>query len=149
MVYHVKAESISLAKRIARAAFVVLLTCALNYLWLWRGANKSGSWDWFDLTVIGVVTFLLDSRRREFDLEVDDETIRMRGGVFGVGNSRVRRGHIRYFHESSGNMFREPALWLSEHGRGHRFFFGRVSIPANLPEYAQIRATAMTWMEIG
>ena len=98
--------------------------------------------------MVGAVFFLLDSRRREYELEVDDETIRMRRGFFRIDDRRVRRGHVHYLQESNGNMFREAGLRLSEHGRIYIFFLGCVVIPASLPEYQQLKAKAMTWMDI-
>jgi hypothetical protein len=150
MVYHVQSEQISLGKRIARTAVVVLVTGVAQYLWFYRSGKWSHGEDWLiDSVVLGMVTFFLDSRRREYDLELDDEMIRVRSGSLGIGNGRVRRGRIRYLHESIGGMFREPALRLSEHGRISSFFVGRVWIPASLPEYEQLKAKAMSWMEIG
>jgi hypothetical protein len=150
MVYHVQSEQISLGKRIARTAVVVVATGAAQYLWFYRSGRWSQGEDWLiDLVVVGMVTFILDSIRREYDLEVDDGMIRVRNASLSIGNGKVRRGRIRYMHESIGGMFSEPALRLSEHGRISRFFVGGVWIPASLPEYEQVKAKAMSWMEIG
>lgn len=150
---HVNTESVSLKKRIARTGFAVacgLLGILVVHYWHSEGKKGSDYSEWFfDLAVAGIVTFVSESRRREYDLEVDDEEIRMRGGALELGNRKVHRGRIRYLHESRGNLLRETGLRLSEHGRIGRFFFSYVWIPASLPEYEQIKAKAMTWMEIG
>ena len=77
-----------------------------------------------------------------------DETISMRSGWL-AGNRRVRRGHIRWLRELRGNIFREPTLRLSEHGAIRRYFLGYVWIPASMPQYEDIKNTALTWMKIG
>jgi hypothetical protein len=79
---------------------------------------------------------------------VTDETISMRGGS-SLGNRRVRRGRIHFLREQRANIFREPALRLSEHRAIHGFFFGYVWIPAAMPQYEEIKDKAMSWMEIG
>jgi len=79
---------------------------------------------------------------------VTDETISMRSGWL-AGNRRVRRGHIRWLRELRGNIFREPTLRLSEHGAIRRYFLGYVWIPASMPQYEDIKNTALTWMKIG
>jgi uncharacterized membrane-anchored protein len=151
---HVSTEPISLGKRIARTVFAVacaaLAVLLVHYFWHFNGRKGFDRSEWFpDVVVAGIVTFLFESRRREYDLEVDDEEIRMRGGALKLGNRKVRRGRIRYSHESWGNIMREAGLRLSEHGRIGSFFSGYVWIPATLPEYEQIKAKVMTWMEIG
>jgi hypothetical protein len=150
---HVNTESISLKKRIARTVFAV--ACAVlgilvvNYLWHSDG-KKGSDHSWVsDLVVVGIGAFVFESRRRQYDLEVDDEEIRMRGGGLKLGDRKVRRGRIRYSHESRGNLLREAGLRLSEHGSIGRFLFGYVWIPASLPEYEQLKAKVLTWMEIG
>ena len=150
---HVNTESVSLKKRIARTGFAVacgLLGILVVHYWHSNGRKASDHSEWFfDLAVAGIVTFVSESRRREYDLEVDDSEIRMRGGALELGNRKVRRGRIRYFHESRGNMMREAGLRVSERGRIGSFFSGYVWVPASLPEYEQVKARAMAWMEIG
>jgi hypothetical protein len=67
-----------------------LVVLVLHYFWHSNGRKGSDHSEWFpDVVVAGIVTFLFESRRRECDLEVDDETIRMRGGALELGNRRV------------------------------------------------------------
>ena len=90
MVYHVQSEQISLGKRIARTAVVVLAAGVAQYFWFYRSGKLSHGEDWLlDSVVLGMVTFFLDSRRREYDLEVDDEKIRVRNASLSIGNGRV------------------------------------------------------------
>jgi hypothetical protein len=151
MVYHIKSEEVALAKRITRTALV--FACAVLGMFLvhhfWFGQKAGSSWErLFDALVAAGTFFVLDSQRREYDIEVTDDLISMRGGPF----SRVRqarRGHIHSLRELHGNIFREPGLRLSEHGVIHRFLFGYVWIPASMPEYEQIKTKATSWMQIG
>ena len=86
--------------------------------------------------------------RREYEIEVTDEAISMRGGLQSAVH-KVRRGHIQFVRELSGNIFREPALRLSEHGSILRFLFGHVWLPQSIPQYEEIKNKAMSWMDIG
>jgi len=152
MIYHVEPERVSLRKRVARivlfAALAALGTCMVHLLWPSSKPKRTNIEDYLVGEVIVVGTaFLFDSVRPGYDLEVTDEIIRTRRG-FGVGGHTVRRGRIRYLREYGGNLFRESALFMSEHGGIFRFLFGYVSVPATHPQYEQIKATAMTWTEI-
>ena len=129
-------------------ALVVFAVATYAFHALWRPAGRA-RFDWEDFIVDAVIAVAIDffSRRKAYDLEVDDETIRIRGGDWP--NKSVRRGQIRYLRESSDNWFHEAALKLSEHGPIRTHFLGCVWIPAALPEYEQIKAKAMAWMAIG
>jgi|WetSurMetagenome_2_1015567.scaffolds.fasta_scaffold664010_1 hypothetical protein len=149
-IYHIKSRQVNLGKHLAQGmAPIALLAVALYFLHSWWPSRftekfrieKYAS----ELICAGVGIFLFESRKRKYDLEVDDQIIRMRGG-FGW-EVHVRRGRIRYFRETSGRLFREPALELSEHGRIGSFFLGCVWIPASLAEYEQIKNTAMSWRD--
>jgi hypothetical protein len=72
----------------------------------------------------------------------------MQGGLLSTVH-KVRRGHIHFVRELRGNIFREPALRLSEHGPIHRFLFGYVWVPRNMPQYEEIKSKALSWMIIG
>ena len=148
-VYHVESERLSMKKRVARAFLALAIFVAATYLFhvLWRPARatKVSSEEFIIDAVVAVATDFF-SKRKAYDLDVDDETIRMRGDW---PHKSVRRGHLRYLRESTGNLFREPALKLSEHGPIRTFFLGYVWIPTTLPEYEQIKAMAMSWMAIG
>jgi len=100
-----------------------------------------------DAAVPAVIDFF-QSGRKAYDVEIDDEVIRMSGAPWGL-NKRVRRGRIRYVHEVKENFLRESALKISEHGPVGTYFLGCVLIPATVPEYEQIKALAMTWKAIG
>jgi hypothetical protein len=151
MIYHVDSERIGVSKRIARVAF--LLVVYVLVLWVahvyWSRSNlKSGSLEEYivDAVVFAAIAYFADSIRRDYDLEVNDEIIRIRGGF---SSHQVRRGRIRYWREHSGNFLREPGLWLSEGMGVRRVFSGYVFVPASLPEYQQIKAKAMSWRELG
>ena len=92
--------------------------------------------------------FVFHSQRREYEIEVTDEAISMRGGLLSAAH-KVRRGHIHFVRELRGNIFREPTLRLSEHGPIHRFLFGCLWVPRSMPQYEEIKSKAMSWMDIG
>lgn len=151
MLYQVQSEQVSFAKRTARACFAfaitVLAAVMIHRLWFVHSAR-----DWEGILIEAIiaagVAFAFESRRKEHEIEVNDEEISMREGP-SLAKRKVRRGRIHFWHESSGNIFREPALRLSEHGPIHRFFFGCVSIPTSMPQYDQIKNEVMSWMKIG
>ena len=151
MIYRVKAEEVSPARRILRSLcfIVVFILCVLLFHTLFPSnvSRQSFIENYGIEGTVGVLTALFfESARKAYDLEVDDERMMTRRGSFG--NRTVRKGHIRYFYESQGNFFHEPNLRLSERGAIGRFFFGYVSIPASLPEYQEIKEKARTWIEI-
>jgi hypothetical protein len=141
MLFHVKSEQVSLAKRATRTSFIFAVTLLgailIHRLWFAQKALEVGE-KLFDALVAAGAILVFDSQRREYEIEVTDELISMRGGL-SLGNSRVRRGRIHFLREQHGNILREPALRLSEHGAIHRFFFGYVWIPATMPEYEEIK----------
>lgn len=149
-IYYVEAEQPSLGKRVARAllalAIFMIVTYAFNALFR---SGKSIKFDREDFIVDAVVALAADffTKRKGYELEIDDEMIRMRGGNWV--NNRVRRGHIHYLRESTGNLFREAALKLSERGPLATRFLGCVWIPASLPQYEEIKAKAKNWQAIG
>ncbi len=150
MLYHVKSEQVSLSKRATRTGFVFagtfLGTVLIHRLWFAQDPLGLGE-KLFDAVVAAGTFLLFDSQRREYEIEVTNEMISMRGGL-SLGNHRVRPGRIHFVCEQRGNIFREPALRLSEHGAIYRFFFGYVWIPATMPQYEEIKNKAMNWMEI-
>lgn len=147
MQYLVKIEQISLAKRITRTSICFALTILIAFLInrLWTAESDWGYW-LFDALVAAGVFFIFDSLRREYQIEVTDETISMRGAL---GSHKIRRGHVQFLREFRGTVFREPALRLSERGPIHRFLFGCVSVPTSMPQYEEIKTKAMSCMEIG
>ncbi len=151
MIYHVHPEQVRLSKRIARAMLVLAVTLLGAFLvhHFWSSRSSWDVWeDLFDALVAFVAFFFFDSRRRGYQIEVTEQTIAMRGDQRFWGTRRVRRGHIRYFHEQQGNFFRESMLRLSEHGGFYRSLFGNVLIPTSLPQYEQIKMQAMSWRQI-
>jgi hypothetical protein len=153
MFYFIKSEQISLAKRVARSVLVFAITLISAFIFhqLW---SANGPWSLgqplFDSLVAGAAFFLFESQRREYEIEITDDSISMRGGLwFWTAARKVRRGHIRFLRETHGNLLREPALRLSEHGLVRRFLFGYVWIPTSMKEYEQIKHKALSWMEIG
>jgi membrane protein YdbS with pleckstrin-like domain len=152
MRYHVKSERVSLAKRLTRSTIIFALTLLgsllIHRLWFaqstWALSEKL-----FDALVAGYAMFIFDSRRREYEIEVTDDAISMRGGPLALSAHKVRRGRVHFVRELHGNIFREPALGLSEHGLIHRFLFGYVWVPQNMPQYEEIKTKAMTWVDNG
>jgi len=139
-----------MAKRIARALFALTIFIAATYIFhALRSLGRASKFSREDFIIDALVAVAIDffSTRKSYELEVDDETMRMRGE--GWIDKSVRKGHIRYLCESGGNWFREAALKLSEHGPIRTYFMGYVWIPASLPEYEEIKAKAMIWMAIG
>lgn len=148
MFYHIKTEQVPLAKRIARSGLVFALTLlgALVIHRSWFAQSAWNSWEkLFDALTAAGAFFVFESRRREYEIEVTDEAISMRGGLW-LGAHKVRRGRIHFLRELGGNFFREPALRLSERGPIGRFLFGFVSVPKSMPQYEEIRSKAMSWI---
>lgn len=149
-VYYVESEKLSLGRRVARALLALVIFIVATYIFnvLFRPgkAIKFGREDFMVDAVIAAATDFF-AKRKGYELEVDDETIRMRGGDWI--NKSVRKGRIRYLHESNGNLFREPALNLSEHGPIRSRFLGCVWIPASLPQYEELKTIAKSWVAIG
>jgi len=151
-IYHIESEQVSLSKRIARALFAlaifVVATYVVHALFHPSKAGRISREDFILDAFLAVGTdFFFGSKRRAYDVEVDDDVIRIHPGDWN--NKSVRRGHIRYLREVTGNLFREGALRLSEHGPIRTHFTGCVWVPASLPEYEQIKAKATSWMAIG
>jgi hypothetical protein len=151
-IYHIESEQVSLSKRIARALFAlaifVVVTYAVHAFFHPSKAGRISREDFILDAFLAVgIDFFFGSKRRAYDVEVDDDVIRMRNGDWH--NKSVRRGHIRYLREVTGNLFRESSLRLSEYGAIRTHFLGCVWIPANLPEYEEIKARARSWLVIG
>jgi len=151
MQYHVKSEQVSHGKQLMRSGIIFALTFAgsllIHRLWFVQGAWEL--WEkLFDALVAAVTFFMFDSRRREYEIEVTDEAISMRGGLL-LAARKVRCGHVLFARELRGNIFREPALQLSEHGPMHRFLFGYVWVPQSMPQYEEIKNKAISWLNIG
>jgi hypothetical protein len=150
MLYQVKSEEVSLLKQLTRSAVIFALTFLGSVLIhkLWFAQSPWALWEKvFDALVAAGAFFMFDSQRREYEIEVTDEAISMRGGL--LASHKVRRGRIHCVRELRGNIFREPALRLSEHGPIHRFLFGYVWVPQSMPQYEEIKNKAMGWMDIG
>lgn len=151
MLYHIKSEDVSVAKQYSRSGIIFALTF-LGSLLIHRLWFSQSAWElWeklFDAMVAAGAFFVLDSQRHEYDIEVTDEAISMRGGLLQAAH-QVRRGQIHFLRELPGNIFREPTLRLSEHGQIHRFLFGYVWVPRSMPQYEEIKSKAMSWMDIG
>jgi hypothetical protein len=151
MLYHIKSEQVSLAKHLARSGIFFAITFLLSLLIhrLWFSQSAWESWDkLFDAFVASCLFLLFDSKRREYEIEVTDEAISMRGGLLFAA-PKVRRGHIHFVRELRGTIFRERSLRLSEHGPIHRFLLGCVWVPQSMPQYEEIKRKAMSWMDIG
>jgi len=150
MFYHIKAEQVPLAKRVERSGLIFALTL-LGAFVIHRSWFAQSSWNFaeklFDALIAAGAFLVFESQRRDYEIEVTDEAISMRGGL-RMG-AKVRCGRIHFLQESGGNIFREPALRLSEHGPIGRFLFGSVWIPKSMPQYEEIRSRAMNWIAMG
>src|SRR5438876_12352389 len=126
MLFHVKSEQVSLAKRATRSGFVfagtLLGALLIHRLWL------------FDAVVAAGAFLVFDSQRREYEIEVTDEMISMRG-VCHWATARFDAVASTSCANSAGTAL-------------PRFFFGYVWIPATMPQYEEIKNKAMSWLEI-
>lgn len=98
---------------------------------------------WLVMGIIyGVVTYLWPTLRRDYAIELDDEEIRLLRNR--SPKTVVRRNHIRYVAEwNQGNR-----LVISEHSPTWTRIIGPgISIPRTLPEYDQIKARALGWLQ--
>jgi hypothetical protein len=152
MLYEIKSEPVSLAKQSMRSAIIFALAFLGSLLGhrLWFAGSAWALWDKLCEALVATgVFFVFDSQRREYEIEVTDESISMRGGLLSAAH-KVRRGRIRFVRELSGNIFREPTLRLSEHDSPiHRFLFGYVWVPQSMPQYEEIKSKATSWMDVG
>jgi hypothetical protein len=100
--------------------------------------------EWLGLGIIyGAVTYCWPTLRRDYDIELDDEEIRFlqNRSVKTV----VRRNRIRYVAEWNGGK----RLVISEHSPAWTRIIGPgISIPRTLPEYDQIKARALGWLQV-
>ncbi len=122
----------------------VFLVWIINLLW--PGAKwASDPWHWEEREVFGCVigeaVFAFEwSYSHNYSLEIDEDSVRVRGRV-------VRKGHVCYLRELDGNLWEGPRLVFSEHGPvGVQFLGGVVVVPKGLPEYEQIRMKVSTWV---
>jgi hypothetical protein len=151
-VYHINEERVSIKRRIARVVLLAVLAAIGTYIFrlVWPSSKpERTNFEDYAVGEIGILlsAFIFDSARAGYTLEITDELMETRGGMHG--KHTVRRGRVCYLREHAGNIFREPALYLSEHGGFFRFLFGHVSIPRTLPNYDEINTAAMTWTQIG
>jgi len=85
----------------------------------------------------------LSDRTDCYDLEIDDDAIRLLRN--GEVKSSVRRDRIRFVGEWSGSRTR---LIVSERGPLFSSWFRhRISVPATIPEYEQIKSQALAWLK--
>jgi hypothetical protein len=90
----------------------------------------------------GAMTYFWPSLRRDYELELDDEEIRL------LQNRSVkivvRRNRIQYVAEwNKGNR-----LIISEHSPAWTRIIGPgIGVPRSLPEYDQIKARALGWLQ--
>jgi hypothetical protein len=92
--------------------------------------------------VICALALFFFHQEEPFDLEVDASGIRK------IKNGQVERAvsseRIRYARESGRGSFR--SLAVSEHALAW-LGLGRLIIPARVPEYEQIKAQVLSWVE--
>ena len=102
------------------------------------------------LTITGFLTqwvlfsmaFFVLGLEPPYDLEIDNDGIRI------VRNNRVKRNltreRVRYAKESGWGPYR--GLVVSENSLG-RFWFRSIVIPKTIPEFEQIKARVVSWVE--
>jgi len=152
--YHIAQGPATPGKRV-RDSFVFTAIWLLGFSSFERLAN--GRWDYRVALIAGGVvcfiggiltSFLWPRERKSFDLEFDDDEIRM------VWESqvirKVRRDKVRYVRERWGIW----GTWLvvsEQSSLGKRFFRrNRVALPKRLfsqEEYEQIKVQALSWLE--
>jgi hypothetical protein len=151
--YHIAEEPSSLNKRV-RNSLMFTTVWLVGYCLIERFA--SGHWDHpVALAITGVVMFLgtlLTSswwprETSSFDLEVDDDEIRMVWKRKAI--RRARRERVRNVREWKGIF--GPRLVVSEHGSvGTRFLGRRVTVYKSLlapDDYARIKAQTLSWVQ--
>jgi hypothetical protein len=108
MLYHIKSEQVSLAKQLTRSG-IIFATTFLGSLLIHRLWFSQSAWAlWaklFDAMVAAGAFFVFDSQRPDYDIEVTDEAISMRGGRLQAAR-KVRRGHIHFCCELRGQFSR-------------------------------------------
>jgi hypothetical protein len=147
-IYHIAEGSPGPGKRI-RHSFAFTALWLLGFSTIAR--LTSGHWDHpIALVITGAVlflgTFLTSSwwpaETPSFDLEVDDDEIRMRWNRKIV--REVRRDGIRYAREWGTGPSR--VLAISEGGPVLTLLGGGIRVPASLPDYEQIKTRALDWL---
>jgi len=128
------------------AVLVATVCWVALYAVIWR--IVSGRWQGLGmLAALGAVYFavtFLWKRRVRYDLEVDDDGLRMLRN--GIVKSKVARSRVVYVKEWGTGSFRR--LVVSERGPVFtRCLWGGVGVPASLPEYDQIKTRALGWLE--
>ncbi len=148
--YHIAARPrLSPGKRVlnqlARTGFFLLL-----YTAVWRVAEGR----WLHLTILAILgtvlflgnlltTFLWEKKTPTYDVEIDDNGIRL---IWNRKVARtVRRNRIRCVREWGGGADRK--LIVSEYGPVFtRWLWGGIAVPASVPEYELIKAEVLTWI---
>lgn len=150
-VYIVEAEQVSIRKRVVRAVVLLFLCIATNYLFhrLWSSSGQGGlsTEELIGDAVFAAVIDFFTSERKAYEIEVDDEMIHARRGIFL--NKGIRHGRIRQIRDVPANLFHEAGMVISEHGRIGTFFLGGIWVPASFPQYEQIKSRAVSWRMIG
>ncbi len=148
-IYHVEPEPLSVRKRIERALLALVIFIAATFVLhrLLSSRQRLSAGEYIVGGVIAMVTDFFGSKPKPYDVEIDDEEIRVRGG--GWLNKRARRGRIRLVRELRGRLFGEPSLMISEHGPIVARLLGWISIPTRVSQYEQTKAKALSWMNIG
>ena len=91
-----------------------------------------------------LTTSLWPRKEPTYDLEVDQDEISMVWNRKVV--RRVRRSQIRSVREWGSGPFRK--LVISERSPAFtRWLLGGIGVPASLPEYEQIKAQALNWLD--
>jgi hypothetical protein len=148
-IYHIAKASPDPGKRI-RQSFALTAVWLLGFPTIER--LTTGHWDHPAImaitgTVFFLGTFLTSSwwppETPSFDLEVDDDEIRMRWNRKIV--RKVRRDEIRYAREWGSGPSR--VLAISERGPELTRVGGGIRVPASLPEYEQIKTQAVGWLK--
>jgi hypothetical protein len=148
--YHIAVEPTTPRKRV-RDAFLF----AALWLIFFAVAERVAKGQWTDpvsLAIGGGIIFLgicfgrfLFPRHTSCcDVEVDDDGIRLL--LDGKAVRRVQGHRVRYVAEWGSGRFRR--LVISEHGATFtRLLWGGIGVPARLPQYEQIKAQALRWLE--
>jgi len=148
--YHIAVEPTTPRKRVRDA-----LLFAVAWLMLVAVSHRVAKGQWEDpvsLAITGGIFFfgiyfgrlLFPRHIPSCNVEVDDDGIRLL--LDGKTVRWVQGDRVRYVAEWGSGRFRK--LVISEHGATFtRLLWGGIGVPARLPQYEQIKAQALRWLE--
>jgi hypothetical protein len=139
--YHISPYAPSARRRVVGAAISTTIAVAL-LLVVNRGHQR-----FIDLIAFAVLlnlaSYLMESAAPGFDLEVDNDEIRVVRD--GSVKRTIPRDRIRLVYEFNNSFLGRPGLVVFERGLFRSWPLGGVSIPKDLPQYDEIKAQVTNW----